>query len=163
MPLSAVLSRRGAVRISPAVSRDQPRMSGLPFRGTIQAVQTAALLAYVASAILIAWGTAHLAPTRAVAASFGAISLDSRRILVMEWVAEGITHVSIGVLVILVTAIDGPNDATSQLVYGVSAGVLVVLAALTAATGSRTSVIWFRVCPFVLGTAAALLVAAALI
>jgi hypothetical protein len=126
-------------------------------------VSSAALLAYVASALLIAWGSAHLAPTRAVAESFGAISLDNRRILVMEWVAEGITHISIGVLVILVTAVDGSKDATSQLVYVVSACVLVILAALTAATGSRTSVIWFRICPFVLSTAAALLVLAALV
>ncbi|HUO74974.1 MAG TPA: hypothetical protein VMU39_29695 [Solirubrobacteraceae bacterium] len=81
----------------------------------------------------------------------------------MKWIAEGITHISIGVLVILVTAVDGPKDATSQLVYVVSACVLVVLAALTAATGSRTSVVWFRICPFVLSTAAALLILAALI
>jgi hypothetical protein len=126
-------------------------------------VNAAALLAYVASALLITWGTAHLAPTRAVADSFGAISLDNRRILVMEWVAEGITHIGIGVLVILVTAVQGAPDPTTQLVYVVSACVLVVLALLTAATGSRTSVIWFRICPFVLGSAAALLVAAALI
>ena len=126
-------------------------------------MSSAALLAYAASALLIAWGSAHLGPTRAVAESFGTISLDNRRILVMEWVAEGITHISIGVLVILVTAVDGSKDATSQLVYVVSACVLVVLAVLTAATGSRTSVIWFRICPFVLSTAAALLVLAALI
>jgi hypothetical protein len=126
-------------------------------------VSTGALLAYVASAILIAWGTAHLAPTRDVVASFGAISVDNRRILVMEWMAEGITHISIGVLVILATAIDGPADATTQLIYIVSAGVLVALAVLTAVTGSRTPVIWFRVCPFVLTAAGALLVAASLV
>jgi hypothetical protein len=78
---------------------------------------------------------------RAVAASFGAISLDNRRILVMEWMAEGITHISIGLLVILATAIDGAADSTTQLLYIVSAGILVLLAALTAATGARTSVI----------------------
>jgi ABC-type polysaccharide/polyol phosphate export permease len=123
-------------------------------------VSIAAVLAYVASAILLAWGTAHLAPTRAVVASFGAISDDNRRILVMEWMAEGITHVAIGRLVILATAIAGAGDPTIQLVYVVSAGVLVVLAGLTAVTGSRTPVIWFRVCPFVLTAAGALLVAA---
>lgn len=126
-------------------------------------MSTAGLLTYVASAILISWGTAHLAPTRAVVESFGPISLDNRRILAMEWIAEGITHISIGVLVILVTAVDGSKDATSQLVYVVSACVLVILAALTAATGSQTSVIWFRVCPVVLSCAAALLVLAVLI
>lgn len=51
----------------------------------IRLVTSAALLAYVASGILIAWGSAHMAPTRAVAASFGAISADNRRVLVVEW------------------------------------------------------------------------------
>ena len=120
-------------------------------------MSSGALLAYVASAVLLAWGSAHLVPTRAVAASFGAITPDNRRILIMEWVAEGITHVSIGLLVILVTAIEGADNAATQLVYVVSAGILVVLAALTAMTGARTSVIWFRVCPFVLTSAAVLL------
>ena len=105
-------------------------------------------------------GGSHLAPTRGVAASFGPISLDNRRILVMEWIAEGITHISIGVLVILATAIDGAADATTQLLYIVSAAVLAVLAALTAVTGARTSVIWFRICPFVLTSVAALLLVA---
>jgi hypothetical protein len=43
----------------------------------------------------------HLAPTRAVVESFGAISRDNRRILIMEWIAEGLTHISLGVLVAL--------------------------------------------------------------
>ena len=124
---------------------------------------TGAVLAYVASAILIAWGTAHLAPTRAVAGSFGDISLDNRRILVMEWVAEGIAHISIGVLVLVTTAVDGAGDSTTQLVYCVSAATLVALATLTALTGARTAVIWFRICPFVLTGSAVLLVLAALV
>ncbi|MGZ4214829.1 MAG: hypothetical protein ACXVH1_02775 [Solirubrobacteraceae bacterium] len=124
---------------------------------------SAALLAYLASAIVIAWGSAHLVPTRAVAASFGEISVDNRRILIMEWMAEGITHISIGVLVILATAIEGAADTTTQLVYIASAGILVVLAVLTAATGARTPIIWFRVCPFVLTSSAALLALASIV
>jgi hypothetical protein len=122
-----------------------------------------AALAYIASAVLIAWGTAHLVPTRAVAGSFGAISIDNRRILVMEWVAEGITHISIGLLVVLVTAVQGAGDTNTQIVYLACAGILVALAGLTAVTGSRTPVVWFRVCPFVLSTAAGLLVVAAVV
>lgn len=150
--------RSSPVRLAGWFADDEPSL-----RWKHSIVTVAPLLAYVASALLIAWGSAHLAPTRAVAESFGAISLENRRILVMEWIAEGISHISIGVLVILVTAIDGSADATTQLVYVVSACVLVVLAGLTAATGSRTSVIWFRICPFVLSTAAALLIIAALV
>ncbi len=139
------------------------RRASLSGAANIAAMTSAATLAYVASAILIAWGSAHLAPTRAVAASFGAISVDNRRILIMEWVAEGITHISIGVLVILATAVEGAGDATTQLLYVVSAGILVVLAGLTAGTGARTSVIWFRVCPFVLTGSAVLLVLACIV
>ncbi len=124
---------------------------------------TAALLAYLASATLICWGAAHLAPTRKVVAEFGAISVDNRRILLMEWVAEGITHISIGVLVLLATAIEGAGDPTTQLIYVVSAVVLVALAGLTAATGARTEVIWFRVCPFVLVGSAVLLMLASIV
>jgi hypothetical protein len=138
-------------------------MASGPAVTNIALVTSAALLAYVASAIMIAWGSAHLAPTRTVAASFGAISADNRRILVMEWMAEGITHISIGLLVILATAIDGAGDPTTQLVYIVSAGVLVVLAGLTAGTGARTPVIWFRICPFVLTSSATLLVSASIV
>ena len=119
-----------------------------------------AVLAYVAAAMLIAWGAAHLAPTRVVAASFGDISLDSRRILVMEWMAEGFTHVFLGVLVILITALQGADEPATQLVYRVTAGVLVLVAGLTASTGARTSVVWFRICPFVLSGAAVLLLGA---
>lgn len=129
----------------------------------IALVTSAALLAYVASAVLIAWGSAHLGPTRTVAASFGAISADNRRILIMEWMAEGVTHISIGLLVILATAIEGADDATTQLVYVVSAAILVVLAGITAGTGARTPVIWFRVCPFVLTGSALLLVLASVV
>ena len=138
-------------------------MASISAVANIALVTSAALLAYVAAAILIAWGSAHLAPTRTVAASFGGISEDNRRILVMEWMAEGITHISIGLLIILATAIEGAGDPTTQLVYVVSAGILVVLAGLTAATGARTPVVWFRVCPFVLTSSAVLLVLASIV
>jgi fumarate reductase subunit C len=81
----------------------------------------------------------------------------------MEWMAEGITHIWIALLVILATAVEGGGDPTTQLVYIVSAGILVVLAVLTAATGAQTPVIWFRVCPVVLTSSAALLVLASVV
>ena len=120
-------------------------------------------LAYVAAAMLGVWGGAHLAPTRSVADSFGEITHDNRRILMMEWTAEGITHISLGILVVLITAIEGAGNPATLLVYRVVAAVLIVLAGLTAATGSPTPIVWFRVCPFVLGSAAALLVVASVV
>jgi hypothetical protein len=126
-------------------------------------VSAPSLLAYAAAAVLIAWGAAHLAPTRAVADGFGGISTENRRILVMEWIAEGIMHISIGMLVVLITASEGSGDTASHLVYRVAAAILVVLAALTAATGARTPIVWFRICPFVLTGAAVLLLLASAI
>lgn len=117
------------------------------------------LLAYLAGAILILWGLLHVMPTRTVADRFGHIGTDNRRILVMEWVAEGITHVSIGTLIVLIAVAGDAAESTADLVYRVLATVLVALAALTSATGARTPVIWFKICPFVLTTAAALILA----
>jgi hypothetical protein len=121
------------------------------------------LLVYVAGVALVLWGTAHIAPTKPVTASFGDIGVDNRRIFVMEWVAEGITHISIGLLVISLAMAEGSGSSAAQLVYRVVAAALVGLAGLTALTGSRTPVVWFKVCPFVLSGAAALLVGASVI
>ena len=81
----------------------------------------------------------------------------------MEWVAEGVTHISIGVLIVLVTAIEGAGDPATQLVYQVAAAALLVLGALTVATGARTPVIWFRICPFVMTASATLLIVGSLV
>jgi hypothetical protein len=120
-------------------------------------------LGYAAGLMLIAWGVMHLVPTREVADSFAAISLANRRILVMEWIAEGLTHAAVGGLVILVAALEGAFGSTAQLVYRVLAAFLVVLACMTALTGSRTPVVWFKICPFVLTSAAALLLVSSLL
>lgn len=103
------------------------------------------LLAYVAGAALVAWGISHLAPTASVADSFGPISEDNRRILVMEWVAEGVTHVSLGILAVLTAAL--LHGTAVDVVYGATAAALVVLAGLTTLTGARTPVVWFKICP----------------
>ena len=122
-----------------------------------------AVPAYVAGVALIAWGIAHVLPTRAVADGFGEIGADNRRILVMEWLAEGIAHISIGLLVVLVAASGNGGSSIADLVYRVLAVALIALASLTAVTGARTPVIWFKVCPFVLTAAAALLVVQTLV
>ena len=73
-------------------------------------------LLYVASLVVAAWGVAHLVPTRSVVAGFGAISVDNRRVLRMEWVAEGLMMVFVGVLVAAVTLADGGDGAVALLV-----------------------------------------------
>jgi hypothetical protein len=107
------------------------------------------VLLYTGSTVSIVWGVAHLAPTKPVVKGFGDISLDSRRIITMEWLAEGFTLIFIGLLVLLITVLYDYSNETSILVYRASAGMLVVMAILTTLTGARTKIIPIKICPFV--------------
>ena len=107
------------------------------------------VLIYTGSAVSIVWGIAHLAPTKSVVKGFGEISADNRRIITMEWLAEGFTLIFIGLLVTLITAFYDHSNAVSILVYRVSTGMLVLMATLTALTGARTKIIPIRICPFI--------------
>ncbi len=115
-------------------------------------------LLYLGGAIVLAWGIAHIAPTSAVVKSFGPLSSDSRRIITMEWVAEGLALAFLGVLVIVIAFASGTGDATALLVYRLSAGALLVFALWTLIAGFRTSVLPIRLCPAVLTAAAILIV-----
>jgi hypothetical protein len=107
------------------------------------------VLLYIGSIVSILWGIAHLAPTKSIVKGFGEISADNRRILTMEWLAEGFTLIFIGLLVLFITALYDYSNAVSILVYRVSAGMLVLMAVLTALTGARTKIIPIKICPFV--------------
>lgn len=50
------------------------------------------VLAYVAAGLVGLWGVAHAVPTRQVVAGFGPITVDNRRVLLQEWLAEAFTH-----------------------------------------------------------------------
>jgi hypothetical protein len=119
------------------------------------------VLVYLAAGVLALWGVSHLVPTRTVVASFGDIGVDNRRILTMEWVAEGVVYVFLAALVSVAISVDGAGSRAVDGALYVCAGLLVAIAGLTLATGARTPVVWFKVCPAVLTTAAALLAAAA--
>ncbi len=47
------------------------------------------ILLYIGSGVITVWGIAHIIPTKNVVNGFGTISDDNRRIITMEWVAEG--------------------------------------------------------------------------
>ena len=117
----------------------------------------AQVLVYAAAGVVAAWGVSHLVPTRAVVAGFGRISLDNRRVLTMEWVAEGLALVFVGALVAAVTLSVGADDRAAVLVYRLAAALLGAIAILTTFTGARTPVGWFKACPLVLASAVALL------
>jgi hypothetical protein len=119
------------------------------------------VLAYVAAAVVAAWGLAHAAPTRQVLTGFGPISADNRRVVVQEWLAEAFTMWGVAAMVIAATAAGGADDVRAW-VYRVAAALLVALGVLTAVTGARTSVVWFKVCPVVMAVAAVLLLVASI-
>ncbi len=103
---------------------------------------------YIGSLLTFSWGVAHLFPTRNVVRGFGAISADNRRIIAMEWIAEGVMLIFIGVLVALVTFVDR-SSMVSQVVYWASFGALNVLSLVSLFTGFRNSFVAFKLCPFV--------------
>jgi hypothetical protein len=118
---------------------------------------TGEVLLYVGSVVIALWGVAHIAPTKPVVAGFGPLSPENRRILTMEWVAEGLALGFIGVLCFLATFLVGRENAGAILVYRASAVMLLVLAGWTLLTGGRTSVVQFKICPAVKTIVAALL------
>ena len=123
----------------------------------------ATILAYVAATVVAAWGLAHAIPTRQVLAGFEPVSVDNRRVLLQEWLAEALTMWGLATLVIVATAIGGAGSDVTAWVYRVAAGLLIALSVLTSVTGARTPVIWFKICPFLLtGSAVLLLVASRL-
>lgn len=99
--------------------------------------------------MVVVWGVAHIAPTKSVVRGFGAITEDNRRIITMEWVAEGLTLCFIGVIVLAVTFLDSSENPVSAIVIRLSAVMLVIMAVLTQLTGARTSVLAIKLCPVV--------------
>jgi hypothetical protein len=117
------------------------------------------VLLYAASLVVTAWGIAHIAPTKGVVKAFGELSPDNRRIITMEWVAEGMALVFIGVLVFVVTLMSGGLGPVASAVYWLSAGMLLIMAVWTLLTGARTNIVPIKICPAIKMLAAALIVA----
>jgi hypothetical protein len=114
-------------------------------------------LLYSGAGIVMAWGIAHIIPTQSVIRDFGELSEDNRRIITMEWVAEGLALAFVGALAVLVAAFGEPHSSTGVLVLRACAGMLLVLASWTFVAGRRTSIVPIRLCPLVLLVSAALL------
>ena len=110
---------------------------------------TGNILLYIGSAVIIIWGIAHIIPAKSVVNGFGSISQDNRRIITMEWVAEGLTLCFIGLLVLIVTLLVQSGSQVSDIVYRISAAMLLVMAVWTLTTGARTSILPIKICPAV--------------
>ena len=111
---------------------------------------------YISSAMTALWGIAHLLATRGVVANFGDITTDSRRIITMEWIVEGVALISTAAFV-AVAAVIQPESDVSSAVFGVAIWTLIALAVVSLFTGFRVSFLPFRLCPLVLGAAAVLI------
>ncbi len=94
---------------------------------------------------------------------FGELSRDNRLIITMEWVAEGLTLIFIGALVLALAIRYGTGDAAALTVYKLSAAMLFVMAAWTSLTGARSSVIPIKICPVVKCAVAVLFIVATIV
>ena len=121
------------------------------------------LLNYLASAVVIGWGVAHIVPTREVVKNLGEAAIDSRRIMEMEWVAEGLALVFIGVSTFVLTLVAGLSDPIAALVYRMNAAALIVFAIWTYVAGFKTDLLPIKLCPVVLTSAAGLILAATIV
>ncbi len=108
------------------------------------------ILIYIGSVIIILWGIAHVIPTKNVVKGFGDISEDNKKIITLEWIAEGIALCFIGILAIFITIFGDVTSLTNQLVYWISSATMFGLGILTLLTGARTPIIPFKICPAIL-------------
>ena len=115
------------------------------------------ILLYLGGALTIGWGTAHLYPTLKIVRGFGGISRDNQLVLTMEWLAEAFLLIFTGLLVVLMAARFGADNAAAQTVFAVSAGMLLVWAAVSAATGGRVHFVMYRLCAPIFTVSAALI------
>lgn len=109
----------------------------------------AEILIYLGSIIVMIWGIAHIFPVKSVVSGFGQISEDNKKIIFMEWLAEGLTLLFIGSIAILVVMESGIHDPISLIVIHTSAIFLLILAGLSAMTGARTSILPMKICPVI--------------
>ena len=116
------------------------------------------ILIYVSSVIITGWGIAHLVPTRKVINGFGQLSIDNKRIITMEWIAEGLTLCFIGLLALSIAVFGQYQNQVAVIVYWALSAMLLIMATLTSLTGARTSVVFFKICPVVKGFCALLLI-----
>ena len=114
------------------------------------------VLFYLASALLLFWGVAHLFPTKSVIKGFGGISLDNRRIIAMEWIIEGVFLIFIGVVIFTMTYMDH-SSRISKMIYWLCFIVLNVLSGISLMTGFKIKFLPFKLCPVIFTTASILI------
>lgn len=120
------------------------------------------ILLYLGAFFTLAWGVAHLFPTKSVVEGFGEISQDNKRIIAMEWIVEGVSLIFIGVLVAVVTLVDR-SSTVSRSVYWICFAELNVLSIVSMFTGFRVGFLPFRLCPLIFTGSSVLIILGSLL
>jgi hypothetical protein len=107
------------------------------------------LLVIVGGLLNVGWGVAHLFPTLSVVKGFGDISMDNRRIILMEWINEGFTLIFIGLLVFCMAVFNKENSRANKIVYIAVTLMLFSMAILSLFTGFKIDFIPFKLCPVI--------------
>lgn len=107
------------------------------------------ILVMIGGSLTIIWGIAHLIPTGSVVEGFGDISIDNKRIILMEWINEGLILVFLGILVILVTALSYKNLKSRRIVFISTSTMLIAMAVLSLFTGFQIDFIPYKLCPVI--------------
>ncbi len=115
------------------------------------------LLFWIGSSIPIVWGIAHLFPTGSIVKGFGSISEDNRRIITMEWIAEGVALIFIGSVALIATIVE-PTAPVSTALYWACVAGLNVLSIVSLFTGFRIRFLPFRLCPAIFTGSSVLIV-----
>ncbi|MBI5567944.1 MAG: hypothetical protein HY870_23810 [Chloroflexi bacterium] len=105
-------------------------------------------LLYLASFLTVAWGVAHLFPTKNVVKGFGDISLDNQRVITLEWINEGATLIFIGVLTSAVMLVD-PASLVARTVYWLAIVMLNAMSVISLFTGFKVNFLPYRLCPII--------------
>ncbi|MFA5079404.1 MAG: hypothetical protein WC541_07965 [Dehalococcoidia bacterium] len=120
------------------------------------------VLVIIGGSLSILWGIAHLIPTGSVADGFGATSVDNKRIILMEWINEGLTLLFLGTLVILIAVFNYSNLKSRRIVFIAAAVMLIAMAVLSLCTGAQIDFIPYRLCPVIFTVSAVLILQGAL-
>lgn len=96
-------------------------------------------------------------PTAGVVLDFGDISPDNKLIITMEWIAEGLTLIFLGVLTIVVSKPESESKLAKN-VYVLITGMLFSLTILSVFTGFRVDFLPFKLCPVIFSLSAILII-----
>jgi hypothetical protein len=107
------------------------------------------ILLLTGSVTIVIWGIAHLIPIKSVVKSFGNISPDNYKIIMMEWITEGLSLIFVGIVIFLIATLGDPENISGKIVCIASSGFLFSMAILSLFTGFRINFLPYKLCPLI--------------